>query len=366
MPIDWSLLKTPDIAKSALEGFEEGRKLRRERESRKALNALLNGGASEQSGAGTPGYGDDVVRGQKGQAIDYSALTTDDMRTALLFQQMRREQAKASREGDFNRAAFDYTTQNALLGFGVDKAGAVPSPAKNALAPEVMQVPGTFAPTLPDEPRPTEPANPAFAVFGQPKTSNDRAFLRMLEIDPSRALKFKSELRDNMVKMLGQEHDVYAAAIDRLAFAKDEPSYQQTIAELAPMVSSIGGDITKIVPPTYPGPDGIRELTMKALDAKDRISAFISQDRANIHAKNVEADNIRQDRNTDSLINDRQRRTSIYADRSARAGQGGGGGRGSGGGGRSAAPVKVNTPAEAMKLPKGTRYATPDGKVMVR
>lgn len=354
MPVDFSQLKTPDIGQAVWDGYERGRKLKREEQSRNALNALLGGGEPSSPSTGN---------------IDWSALTPEDARTATAILQARREDAKVQREGDFNRAAYDYSAgQNALLNIGRPHPQApAPSGASvNALAPAQMQVPGSFAPTLPDQPRPTEPANPAFAALGEPKTSNDRAFLRMLEIDPSRALKFKSELRDNMVKMLGQEHDVYAAAIDRLTFAKDEPSYQQTIAELAPMVSSIGGDITKIVPPTYPGPDGIRELTMKALDAKDRINAFILQDRANIYAKNVEADNIRQDRNTDSLINDRQRRTSIYADRSARAGQGGGGGRGSGGRGRSAAPVKVNTPAEAMKLPKGTRYATPDGKVMVR
>lgn len=354
MPVDFSLLKMPDIAGSVMDGFERGRKLRQQEQSRNALNALLGGGQQNGQTAGN---------------VDWSALTPDDARTATAVLQARREDAKAQREGDFNRAAYDYSTgQNALLSIG-RPGPQTPAPSDanvNALVPAQMQVPGTFAPTLPDQPRPTEPTNPALSILGQPQNTNDRAFLKMLQIDPERAMKFKSGLRDNFVKMVGQEHDLYGEAVDQLATAVDEPSYQRVIQTFAPRMAALGGDLSQMVPPNYPGPDGIRDLTMRALDAKDRLSAFVQKFRADTYANDVATDNTRQDRNTQSLIDDRQRRTNIYADRSARAGQGGGGGRGSGGGGRSAAPVKVNTPAEAMKLPKGTRYTTPDGKVMVR
>lgn len=89
---------------------------------------------------------------------------------------------------------------------------------------------------------------------------------------------------------------------------------------------------------------------------------------------NTLADNVRQDRNTESLIEDRKARrasqdrynegrlgvardrATTYRNNSSRTGGKSG----------ASAPVKVSTPAEAMKLPKGTRYVTPDGKVMVR
>lgn len=350
MPADWSLLKMPDFGQAVWDGYERGRKLKREEQSRNTLNALLSGDQAQTSGN-----------------VDWSALSPDDARTAATILQARREDAKVQREGDFNRAAFDYSTgQNALLTIGrPGPQSPAPSGASvNALAPAQMQVPGTFAPTLPDQPRPPEPANPAFKVLGEPQTSNDHAFLKMLQIDPERAMKFKSGLRDNFVKMVGQEHDLYGEAVDALATAVDEPSYQRVIQSFAPRMAALGGDLSQMVPPNYPGPEGIRDLTMRALDAKDRLSAFVQKFRADTYAKDVEADNARHDRNTQSLINERQQRTNIYRDRSARMGQGGG--RGTSGGGRSPAPVKVSTPAEAMKLPKGTRYTTPDGKVMVR
>lgn len=374
MPLDWSLLKMPDVGKSVMEGFEQGRKVRREEQSRNALTTLLGGGAQGQvPGAHGGGIGGGVQErraetGSQSQAnIPWGDLTPEDMRTAVAIQQAQREQAKGQRETDFNRAAFDYTSgQNALLTLG-DRRPA-PTASVNALAPQTMEVPGTFAPALPDQARQQEPKNPAFTVLGEPRTNNDKAFLRMLEIDPAKAVKFKSELRDNFVKMVGQEHDMYAEAVDRLALATDENSYQQVIAEFAPRMAALGGDLSNMVPPNYPGPDGVRDITMRALDAKDRLAAFIAQGRADTYAKDVDADNRRADRNTESIINDRGARrdeTRRYHDRAVET-RGQGRAPRSAGGNRPAGPVKVNTPAEAMKLPKGTRYTTPDGKVMVR
>lgn len=373
MPVDWSLARMPDVGKSFLDAFEQGRQQRREAESRNALNALFASSTGQQ--APSP---DNQAQPDTRQ-VNFAALTPEDMRTAIAIQQAQREQAKAQREHDFSRAAASYAGGNALLSM-VGPSAPAQGQSVNALAPQSMKVPGSFAPTLPDQPRQQEPQNPTFAVLGQPRTDSDRAFLRMLEIDPARAVKLKSDLRDNFVKMVGQEHDMYAEAVDRLALATDETSYQRVIAEFAPRMAALGGDLSQMVPPNYPGPDGIRELTMRALSAKDRLSAFIAQSRAETYANDVKADNIRQDRNTESLITDRNQRRNdqrnynegrlgIARDRAETYRQNvnrpGGGGRSSGGG-RAAAPVKVNTPAEAMKLPKGTRYTTPDGRVMVR
>lgn len=368
MPVDWSLLKMPNVGKSFMDGLDQGQKRRREEDSRNALNALFSG---LPPAGQTPGYGDQVERDRNGANVNMAALTPEDMRTAIAVQQARREQDKAGREVDFNRAAVDYSTgQNALLSLGGGKA-VPPTQGINALAPAPMKVPGSFAPTLPDQPRQTEPtnpetANPVFAVLGEPRTGADKAFLKMLQIDPVKAMKFRSDLRDNFVKMVGHEREMYSEAADRLSFATDETTYQHVIAEFAPRMAALGGDLSQMVPPTYPGPEGIREITMRALDGKDRLSAFLAQTRAKTYVDDVEADNERADRNTDSLITVRRDRTRIYGDRATRGPSAPTSGKRAGGSGRSAAPVKVGTPAEAAKLPKGTRYVTPDGKVMVR
>jgi len=79
-------------------------------------------------------------------------------------------------------------------------------------------------------------------------------------------------------------------------------------------------------------------------------------DRVNIYRDNSRASNARADRNTQSLITTRNQRAAAA----------GSGGKGKGGGGANASLPLVRTPAEAMKLPKGTRFRTPDGQVKVR
>jgi hypothetical protein len=165
------------------------------------------------------------------------------------------------------------------------------------------------------------------------------------------------------------ERDLYAVAADRLSLARDEDSYQRVLAELSPMVAAVGGSLTDHVPPSFPGPEGLREIATKALSAKERPSLFMQQ-------ANIDEDNERADRNTDSLIGDRaerrgiQRRGQDIRSGDVRRGQDirGSGGRRSAvgrGGGRENLPV-VSSPAEAMKLAPGTRFKTPDGRVKVR
>jgi len=77
MPIDWSLAKQPNVLAMALDGFEQGKKLRREETSRNALASILDPKMAPGGGIGG---------GREQQAVDYSALTPDDMRTAMTFQ----------------------------------------------------------------------------------------------------------------------------------------------------------------------------------------------------------------------------------------------------------------------------------------
>ena len=241
--------------------------------------------------------------------------------------------------------------------------------------------PGDEAPQLPDSRQAQAPANPQqpatsqaagdpdLAALGTPRTSADHAFLRMVKADPLKALKFRSDLRDNFVKTLKDTREVYRFGIERLSQASDEPSYQAVLTELHPMTQAIGGNLLDHVPANYPGPDGMRELLTKALDAKEQVSAFMQQ-------ANIDEDNERADRNTDSTIADRDaRRADTRQYRAAQTGTAQRGqdirsrdarrGQDKRGSGRSGL-VQVKTRAEAEALPSGTKFRDPNGVVRTR
>ena len=297
--------------------------------------------------------------------------------------EFQRESAKDKRDQEYNAAAGDYFTNggdNALLMAGRQSPAPAPAPAVNALALGAVPQPlqgaslgqGAQAltgpvPALPDS-RQVEP-DPDLAILGAPKTGQDRAFLRMIKADPVKALKLRSELRDNFVKTLKDTREVYRFGIERLSLASDEQTYQSVLAEMEPMTQAIGGNLLNHVPANYPGPEGMRELLTKALDAKEQVSAFMQQ-------ANIDDDNERADRNTDSIIADRSarqgevrryhdqqsgntRRGQDVRSRDARRGQDR---RGSGRSGL----VTVKSRAEAEALPSGTKFRDPSGVVRTR
>lgn len=307
----------------------------------------------------------------------------------------QREQAKTQQEQDFRGALSEYVTTgggNALLaspgrqplprtpGALEGRAGGMTAgQSLNALqTPAVGQTIGPARPPAPDQAPESmfleDDKGPDLSALGTPKNGRDAAFLRMLKADPLKAIKIDSEMRDNFVSRLKDEGEMYALAADRLSMVQDEAGYQRTLAELSPMVAAVGGNLADHVPATYPGPDGLRELATKALSAKERISTFMQQ-------ANIDDDNERADRNTDSLIEDRDERrgeTRRYHDaqsgntrrgqdiRSGDTRRGQDRPRAGGRAGSSyARPVSVKSPEEAKKLPKGTHIRTPDGRVMV-
>ena len=301
--------------------------------------------------------------------------------------EFQRESVKDKREQEYSAAAGDYFTKgggNALLMAGrqstapapapapamavnVLALGAVPQPLQGASLGQAAQAPMGPVPDLPDS-RQKEP-DPDLAILGAPKTGQDRAFLRMIKAVPVKALKLRSELRDNFVKTLKDTREVYRFGIERLSLASDEQTYQSVLAEMEPMTQAIGGNLLNHVPANYPGPEGMRELLTKALDAKEQVSAFMQQ-------ANIDDDNERADRNTDSIIADRSarqgevrryhdqqsgntRRGQDVRSRDARRGQDR---RGSGRSGL----VTVKSRAEAEALPSGTKFRDPSGVVRTR
>jgi hypothetical protein len=221
---------------------------------------------------------------------------------------------------------------------------------------------------------PTAP-NVDLTVLGQPKSRQDAAFLRMLRSDPLEAIKIQSTLRDNFMDRLKAEHQFYSIAADELSGMTDDAGWQRALERLHPMAQALGANLLDHVPTAYPGPDGVKQLLERVLPVKERLDYFARQ-------ANTQADNERADRNTDSMIETRegqlaethryhegqlgnQRRGQDLTDKRQRdrpppAARGVRG---------AAAPTStlplVHSPAEARKLPKGTRFRTPDGQVKI-
>lgn len=313
----------------------------------------------------------------RGALADFTANPDD--RNALA-EVMRRDPtmgmklAEYQEKREYRGALADYVAGNPLLGGSPRKTPpALPqsnrtmAPDGDALAmPALAPVPlGAGAQPQPQAAAP----GPDLAFLGEPQDGRDKAFLRMLQSDPIKALKIQSTLRENFIGRLEAERDFYGHAIDTVSQTADEPSWQAAMQRLAPMAEAIGADLFAHVPKTYPGPEGVKALMEKALPVKERLDYFMRE-------ANIDADNERADRNTDSVIENReerleetkrvntgrltnQRRGQDVASRDRKRGQDL---RGS----SRQNIVTVKTPEEARALPSGTKFRTPEGKVKVR
>lgn len=201
------------------------------------------------------------------------------------------------------------------------------------------------------------------------------AFMEMARIDPKRAFQIQSDARDASLERLKGGQEALRIAASRLASTNDDNSYRAVLADLDTQLMPLGIDISKTVPPTHPGPEGIRKLQMQAMKEAEQLAALDREARTEANIANIEADNERADRNTDSLIADRGARTGIARDRAEtsaererRLAAGGGRGGRSGGGGSPKIAVNPKT-GERLELRggkwvpagQGGQTATPSG-----
>lgn len=368
--INWQLLQMPNVGMNALAAFQQGMKIgdeiqqaRDKREYRNALAQMVGPDNADNSAA-------------------LGVIARNNPELALKFQDR-------ARDAKFRAAQARFVTGN----IGGDNAP-MGAPAMPRQGPAVTE--GMPAPGLPPRPGPVSgygggtfefdgtqvtpvdmgnnaapiavqpravPQTAPSSPLGDPQDDADRAFLEMMQVDPGKALEIRSGLRNEAVKRLKLIDDTYDMAIGRLANVADDNGYQAMLGELESRFKPIGVDIRSMVPPTYPGKGGIRKLLMTALDAKDQLGALVQRDRLEAYVADIAADNERADRNTDSLIADRRsrraetRRNNNMRNETTRRGQ-------DNRGGRERLPV-VQTPEEAARLPKGTRFKTPDGQVRI-
>ena len=211
-------------------------------------------------------------------------------------------------------------------------------------------VTGQMAPDA-DAPLPPEIAR---AANSPDPGARNAAFRRMMQIDPVQAMKIQSDERDRTRDAMEDSVKAFRWASEALSNARDDATYKQILGRVQQATAPLGIDLASMVPGTHPGPDGIRQLQLQALDISQRLAAMDRRFSAEARADDIDADNARQDRNTDSLISERQRRTGIAqqraetSDRRERRIASGGGGRGgkpkrSGGGGEGTTAVNPAT-----------------------
>lgn len=183
------------------------------------------------------------------------------------------------------------------------------------------------------------------------------AFMEMARIDPKQAFQIQSDARDAALDRLKGGQDALRIAASRLASTNDDNSYRAVLADLDAQLMPLGIDISKTVPTTHPGPEGIRKLQMLAMKEAEQLAALDREARTEAMIENYEADNARADRNTDSLIAERGERTGIQRQRAETAAErerrlGAGGGRGGRTGGAAKTAVNPET-GERLELRNG-------------
>ncbi len=204
------------------------------------------------------------------------------------------------------------------------------------------------------------PAEIARAAQSPNMEARNRAFMEMAKIDPLAAMKIDSEMRDQTLNRLEDADKAYRLAIARLPRVSDEASYQAVLNEVDALLAPLGQNVRDTVPPHYPGPDGIRQLLMLALDSQQQLAAMDRRFSAEARVADMQADNARQDRNTDNMIANRDARTGIAQSRAATADRresriaSGGGKRG--GRGSSSAPTAVNPQTGERVVLKGGKW----------
>lgn len=349
--IDWSLGRMPDVGRNALLAFETGarigtqaREAQDKRDQRKAVKAALDNPDDAEALKAVMAFNPEL--GMKLEA--------------------------RGRDNSFRAAATDYVAPQAAppprnaLATMIDatppNASPVPmnglnSPAPNALA-AFAQPQGAWpspdqAPALPDsrQGQPAQPSDPILTHVGKPASREDALFLRMFRADPKRALEMESAMRDRVVDRLKDEHDAYGLGVSMLTGA-DEASWPARRAEVIRRLAPLNLNLEAALPEQFPGEDGLREILMQGMNVKEQIAALINADKADAYVDNIDADNERADRNTDSLIEDRDARraeTRRYHDGSLDERRASRRGRNRGRGGRQARPTATGPNGEKVE-----------------
>lgn len=331
--VNWSLGVMPNVGGNALAAFETGarvgsqvREAKDKRDLRKAVKAAVDNPDDPDALKAVMAINPDLgmkleARGRdnafRSAATDYA---TPEPSALSMF-----------RGGAPNDLAgmIDPTPPNAST--TLNGGNAAPTNALAAFMPGA----GTEPVAQWQPPAPAQPTNPILSHVGKPASREDALFLKMFQADPKRALEMESALRDRVVDRLKDEHEGIGYGLATLAGA-DAQSYPARRAEVMRRLAPLKLNLEAVLPEQFPGEEALREIQMQGMALKDQIAALINADKAEAYVENIDADNERADRNTDSLIEDRDARRaesrryhdgSLEERRASRRGRGRGRGR---------------------------------------
>lgn len=365
--INWGLLQPVDVGGSFQKGFENGRARRADDLTGQAINALLrdpNAGAEQISA---------LARLSPKNAI---AVADFQQQRQKLAREAKFREAQGSYVSTFGNGAVDALQSRRGQPVGTDGMGNItgsqvgadggppismapppPSNWQDTVGSGALAALGVPAPAAPDAgPAPAMgrdvdpyasrgigaesgvtgqyapgatpmPASIAQAAQSPNMETRNRAFQAMLQVDPMGAMKIDSEMRDATLDRLEDVDKAYRFAIARLPLVKDDAGYQQTLQQVDALLAPLGVNIRDTVPANYPGPEGTRQLLMQAMDAQGQLAAMDRRFSAEARAADIEADNERQDRNTDNMIANRDARTAQAGERERRIASGTGRGK---------------------------------------
>lgn len=325
LDIQWGTLQPVDIGGAFQQGMEQGRQRRVEAETQKGLAAY----------AADPTASDPI-----------NALMRYNPAVAFQLQQHQQATADRSRGEQYRNALAAYhglgAYQGPVPGNAASMAPQVPPPApgQSALAGVMPAPPPGADPgwgwnsdpmaTMGDPSAPPAPGGqPQQSPQQQPQPAQDqraagrdRAWQRMLAADPEKAIAMRKAEQADLWERFEHADDAYGYAIRSLSSATDEASYQRIRKGFMARVAPLGIDIEGQIPPNYPGPEGIDQLLMSALDAKEQLAEERARQKAEWDQQDDELDNQREDRKADSLVSWRQDRASVARDRETRLGRG--------------------------------------------
>ena len=240
------------------------------------------------------------------------------------------------------------------LSAAVDGAGVPPAPSGSPSVPPI-------APTTASEP----PVEKVYARY-------DPAILRrMVVLKPQEGAQLALALKrmdETQIAWLRHRNEAMATAamfVEKEGGAEDQR--RASLETAAPHLREAGWTDEEIARANLTDA-GLREYQGVGVDVHKLIRNEQAERRLDIYEDNVDADNDRADRNTDSMIGDRAARrgeTKRYHDQSDKTRRRQDKPRT----GRTAAPdgpIKVKTKEEAMALAPGTKYRAPDGLVRTR
>lgn len=241
-----------------------------------------------------------------------------DPAAAADFQRLRTNQVKADQDTRFRGAATRWglrqnrPNQNTLGSLVRGQSAPMLAPQGDPSSQGVLA--NSASPAIPAMPADGADA-PDIVVTGQRQTApaDDGSYADMMTADPERALKFRSALAGVTKDDLDVYEHVNAASLQLMGGVHDQASYDDAKTRAHDLHERFGvGPDAMDLPDQY-DPQMVHGLMMQAMTTSQQLAAVRAQTKLEWDVQDDQIDNARADRNTGSMIDDRNRRRGLIA-----------------------------------------------------